>query len=66
MLFYYLPRLFVTETRSVFFVSGIVLAAVNLHHFFVDGVIWKLRSEAVVSPLLENVRDAVMKKRAPT
>lgn len=38
-------------------VAGIVLAAVNMHHFFVDGVIWKLRDSAITSPLLMNIED---------
>jgi hypothetical protein len=39
--------------------SAIVVAAVQIHHFFVDGVIWKLRSASVVSPLLVNVPDMI-------
>jgi len=32
--------------------AGVVTAGVQVHHFFVDGVIWKLRSRAVSAPLL--------------
>ena len=35
--------------------EAIVTAAVQLHHFFVDGVIWKLKRQTVVSPLLVNI-----------
>lgn len=31
--------------------TGILIAAVQIHHFFVDGVIWKLRDPNVGSPL---------------
>jgi hypothetical protein len=34
---------------------AIVLSAIQIHHFFVDGVIWKLKSTAVSSPLMMNV-----------
>jgi len=33
--------------------AGVITTAVQVHHFFVDGVIWKLRSRAVSAPLLE-------------
>jgi hypothetical protein len=31
---------------------GIVIAAVQIHHFFVDGVIWKLKNPQVGQPLM--------------
>jgi hypothetical protein len=37
--------------------AGVVIAAVNIHHFFVDGVIWKLRNVRAASPLLMNIAD---------
>jgi hypothetical protein len=37
--------------------TGIVFAAVQIHHFFVDGVIWKLKSERVASPLQVRLSD---------
>jgi hypothetical protein len=39
--------------------QGILAAAVQLHHFFVDGVIWKLKSPAVSSPLMVNIDELV-------
>ena len=39
------------------FATAVVLSAVQIHHFFVDGVIWKLQQPAVSSPLLSNVSD---------
>lgn len=40
-------------------VYGIVAAWLNIHHFFVDGVIWKLRRRDVASPLMVRLRDLV-------
>lgn len=37
---------------SAGFASGVVLASVQIHHFFVDGVIWKLKNPKVRSPLM--------------
>jgi len=31
--------------------TGVLTAAVQIHHFFVDGVIWKLRNPRVANPL---------------
>ena len=33
-------------------VGAVVISIVNLHHFILDGAIWKLRSAAVRQPLL--------------
>ena len=35
----------------------VLFAAVQIHHFFVDGVIWKLRNPKVSAPLLVDLRD---------
>lgn len=32
--------------------TGIFIAGVQIHHFFVDGVIWKLRRSTILSPLM--------------
>ena len=37
--------------------AGILAAAVNVHHFFVDGVIWKLRDTATSSALMMNIAE---------
>ena len=36
---------------------GIVIAAVQVHHFFVDGVIWKLKNPQVGQPLMASLHD---------
>jgi hypothetical protein len=45
--------------------TGVLLAAVQIHHFFVDGVIWKLKARSVVSPLLVNVPQMMKAASAP-
>lgn len=41
------------------FVNGIIVAGVQVHHFFVDGVIWKLKKKTVASPLMVNIDDLI-------
>jgi hypothetical protein len=62
-LFWALPRLAAPEV-GLAMATGVVIAAVQIHHFFVDGVIWKLRSPSVSSPLLVHVGD-LMVETAP-
>lgn len=52
-LFYLLP-LSISKTTALplVFVTGIILAGVQIHHFFVDGVIWKLKRNTVASALM--------------
>jgi hypothetical protein len=38
-------------------IAGIIAVAVNIHHFFVDGVIWKLRDPATSAALVMNIRE---------
>jgi hypothetical protein len=68
LLFSFLPYFANKMGVATALASAVVVAAVQIHHFFVDGVIWKLRSASVVSPLLVNIphmmRDAVA--RVPT
>jgi len=44
---------------SYLFVLGIIVAGVQVHHFFVDGVIWKLKKKTVASPLMVNLDDLI-------
>jgi hypothetical protein len=37
----------------------VTIAVVQIHHFFVDGVIWKLKRKTVSSPLMVNLGDLV-------
>jgi hypothetical protein len=56
ILFWGLPRLMsYASGATVWFSTAVVIAGVQIHHFFVDGVIWKLRSKNVRSPLLGTI-----------
>jgi hypothetical protein len=55
-LFYGLPHAVAWWGVDLNFATGVLISAVQIHHFCVDGVIWKLRHTRVASPLLANVR----------
>jgi hypothetical protein len=58
LLFYGFPRLMHgLYNVDLFVATGIVIAGVQIHHFFVDGVIWKLRNPRVGQPLAVNIRE---------
>jgi hypothetical protein len=57
MLFWLLPRVGASAGFTLPFATAVVLSAVQIHHFFVDGVIWKLKNPRVGSPLLANIGD---------
>jgi hypothetical protein len=59
LLFETLPLVFQVTGASAAFATGVIFAAVQIHHFFVDGVIWKLKSPAVSSPLMVNLSELV-------
>jgi len=63
MLFWVLPRLAAWGGWPIGFAEPVILSAVQIHHFFVDGVIWKLKNPKVSSPLLVNI--AEMLRPAP-
>jgi hypothetical protein len=66
-LFWMLPHTLASSTGFGFEVAApIVLAGVQIHHFFVDGVIWKLKNPKVSSPLLVNIGQLVRPSVAPT
>jgi hypothetical protein len=52
MLFWVLPRIAGLFGCPLRLSIPILFATVQIHHFFVDGVIWKLRNPRVGSPLL--------------
>jgi hypothetical protein len=65
LLFWTLPRAFSWAGGIDFlFASGVVLAGVQIHHFFVDGVIWKLRDPSVASPLMVSLDELVAPRAA--
>ncbi len=54
-LFYLLPRAGTLLGYPIGFTEPVLISAVQIHHFFVDGVIWKLKNPRVGSPLLVNI-----------
>lgn len=56
-LFWMLPRVASAAGSELMFATGVMLAGVQIHHFFVDGVIWKIRNPRVASPLVSNVAE---------
>lgn len=66
LLFSWIPIALHAILKNVFdldypyiFVLGIMIAGVQIHHFFVDGVIWKLKKKTVASPLMVNIDDLI-------
>ncbi|HVM67796.1 MAG TPA: hypothetical protein VMU14_23175, partial [Acidimicrobiales bacterium] len=51
-LFWALPHIGAHFGRSLAFSTAVVFAVVQVHHFFVDGVIWKLKNPRVQSPTM--------------
>ena len=57
VLFLGVPLLFCWAPLPLVSIAGIVAAAVNIHHFFVDGVIWKLRDPVTAKALSINIAE---------
>lgn len=64
VLFWAAPRIGALFGRSFGFSSAVVLAVVQLHHFFVDGVVWRLKSAGALSPLDGSIGDFLRKEPA--
>jgi hypothetical protein len=56
VLFWALPHLGSHLGKSLAFSTAVMLTAIQIHHFFVDGVIWRLHNPAVRSPLSSSLR----------
>lgn len=56
-LFWFLPIVGTWSGATLLFSSGVVLASIQIHHFFVDGVIWKLKRTTVQHPLMTTSND---------
>lgn len=54
-LFWVAPRLLADTGVPLLTATAIVISAVQIHHFFVDGVIWKLKNPRVRTPLMVNL-----------
>jgi hypothetical protein len=46
------------------FAEAVVVSAVQIHHFFVDGVIWKLRNPKVSAPLMVSLEELIHSRPA--
>jgi hypothetical protein len=57
VLFIAVPWLFAWAPLPLMSLAGIIAAAINIHHFFVDGVIWKLRDPVTAAALRVNVAE---------
>jgi len=65
VLFFFLPHaLAFLIGLNADFATGVTIAAVQIHHFFVDGVIWKLKRKSVASPLMVNLGDMLSPRPA--
>jgi len=56
VLFWALPHIGGHFGQPLGFSIAVVFAAVQVHHFFVDGVIWKLKNPRVQSPTMTTLR----------
>ncbi|MCB0404380.1 MAG: hypothetical protein KDD51_06310 [Bdellovibrionales bacterium] len=63
-LFYLFPIFCTWFGYSLDFATGVAIVGVQVHHFFVDGVIWKLRNPAVSAPLMGNFADLLKPTRS--
>ena len=57
LLFYFLPKLGTPFGYTSLFSIAVIFAAIQIHHFFVDGVIWKLKNQTVSHPLMMNISE---------
>ena len=51
---FYLPRELITHGHPQNNLAGLIAAAVNVHHYFSDGVIWKIRNPEVQRALFSH------------
>ena len=63
LLFYFLPKIGVAFGYTSLFSIAVVYSAIQIHHFFVDGVIWKLKNQTVSHPLTMNISEVTGKPR---
>jgi hypothetical protein len=66
LLFWVLPRVGQRAGFTLPFATAVIISAVQIHHFFVDGVIWKLRNPKVSSPLMSSVGELISAPAAAT
>ncbi|MBI3551011.1 MAG: hypothetical protein HY077_00715 [Elusimicrobia bacterium] len=55
LLFFGIPHFVAHFGVPVAFSTIVIVSGVQIHHFFIDGVIWKLKRKTVSSPLMVNI-----------
>ena len=65
LLFYLLPKLGTSMGYTSMFSIAIIYAAIQIHHFFVDGVIWKLKNKTVSHPLMMTFEELTTPRAPP-
>lgn len=64
-IFWILPRACASAWQvPLMFASGVVFAGIQIHHYVVDGVIWKLQHKSVSSPLMVSLSQLVRSPKA--
>ncbi len=64
---YYVPNLLIKERAQVYGLAVLISLAVSIHHYFVDGCIWKISNKEVRSSLFSHVRKIpIMSVTRPT
>ena len=63
ILFYMLPKFGAALGYTSLFSIAVVYSAIQIHHFFVDGVIWKLKNKTVSHPLMMTFEELTGPKR---
>jgi len=64
MLFEGFPKLASWTGVPLPLATGIIISGVQIHHFIVDGVIWKLRNPRVSAALMGSVSDFIPQRKA--
>lgn len=65
ILFYFLPMIGTGMGYTSLFSIAVIYAAVQIHHFFVDGVIWKLKNQTVSHPLMMTFEELTTPRSPP-
>lgn len=65
LLFYGLPRFFAHFGYDLNLCTAVIFSAIQIHHFFVDGVIWKLKNSRVLSPLMVDIQQMLGSPSTP-
>ncbi|MGB0468280.1 MAG: hypothetical protein ACPGF7_12235 [Pontibacterium sp.] len=59
LMIFYLPDLLIGNTGGLMTIGGMLALAVNIHHYYTDSAIWKLRDKTVRQQLFSHLPGAV-------